>query len=412
MTKMALFLPVELYHEIALSIRQSDSEAWRTKSLHDWQRENKVLVTLSRVSKAWRAQTLPVLWDEILIMSPSGQFDIEDLQLRLWLLLNDLRNTEGGYGTHVKRLSIYLKHYVVPETLINDTSLLLEEMLEYFTGLQSLQLQITCQNVCLANPVVHLIHRLPFPSLKSASLQLFNCTTCEDDLLGQFFVNHPGIEDASIKLRSDRRRVVMKPDHGLKPDMLPNLRRYEGNLQHLARLHSLQHLTTIKCWNGRRKTPRVSSQTIFVAALSKLSNPFPSVTHLTFTNRDINLCFDTFQALARSFPVLEFIDGFEAGQNFTDFMDGILDDKRWYLPRMRTMVVHDFQADLFADLFRDENREICIPFNVESAIRKLPSLFESFVSLTYLMHDGFRGEGQVFGEFEMHRVAPDSDDFV
>ncbi|KZT31669.1 hypothetical protein SISSUDRAFT_1056381 [Sistotremastrum suecicum HHB10207 ss-3] len=326
-----MHIPPELIRKIAESIRKSDRESLRTKTWSNWHRESLELIALSSVSKMCREEIIPVLWSEVFVYSGSWA-DIHRLERRVGKLLGVLKGSlsKPSYAGHVKHLSLKLSFKYIygspSETLVSH----LEELLAISPHLQYLRLSHNEYWL----PLLPRLSSLTLPHLKMISFHFSPPNKERSDLLGQFFLNHSGIEDANLSFEGD-----FDPQALRSSDPLPNLHRFEGSLRDLKTLSSGSHLTTVECTIAPRYDQSIDET--LAQELSLLANPFPHVTHLYISSRNVPLTSVSLKAIAASFPSLEYIDGLQATKEYLDFMKTYIESLSWCLPRLHTLRMYE-----------------------------------------------------------------------
>ncbi|KZS97406.1 hypothetical protein SISNIDRAFT_450204 [Sistotremastrum niveocremeum HHB9708] len=326
-----MHIPPELIRKIAESIRKSDRESLRTKTWSNWHSESLELIALSSVSKMCREETIPVLWSEVFVYSGNWR-DIGRLEGRVSNLLRALKGSlsKPSYASHVKHLSLNLAfknlYASTPETLISR----IQELLLISPHLRYLRLSHHEHGI----PLIPRLSSLALPDLKMISFHFSPPNKERFDLLGQFFLNHLGIEDANLSLENNFDPQALR---SLNP--LPNLQRFEGSLGDLKMLSSGSHLTTVECTIAPRYDQSIDET--LAQELSLLANPFPHVTHLYISSRNVPLTSVSLKAIAASFPSLEYIDGLQATKEYLDFMKTDIESLSWCLPRLHTLRMYE-----------------------------------------------------------------------
>ncbi|KZT31670.1 hypothetical protein SISSUDRAFT_1133555 [Sistotremastrum suecicum HHB10207 ss-3] len=328
-----MFIPPELIREIAESIRISDRESLRRKTWEQWHEESLTLIALSSVSRIWRDESLPVLWSEIFVYS-SEYAELDRLEAQVAKLLSVLTTSqsETPYAVHLKRLSVHLALKSAsgwPSQILTHH---LEELISISSRLRYLRVWFNADWITLSPRLSSLI----FPDLQILSLNLLPSNTRRPQLMGEFLTNHPGLEDVYLALGSEFQGHTLQ-----QSNPLPNIRNFVGTLSEMRIFSSESRLTAVEVGiSHRRGITHTSIQQRFVHELSLLDNPLPHVTTLCINTPNIPFNRVTLTALARSFPSLEILTGFQANIEYLEFLATDVESLSWCLPRLTTLTMH------------------------------------------------------------------------
>ncbi|KZS97395.1 hypothetical protein SISNIDRAFT_482303 [Sistotremastrum niveocremeum HHB9708] len=321
-------LPRDICREIAAAVRESDRATFRTKTEAEWILETWTLKSISLTCRMWREEAIPILWSELfLCYDDQTSFNDFDYDVsKTWSTMISKR-----YTKYLKRLVI--SFYVWGRDLLIPFGRIVRDVnniLSLSPGFQHLRFRCGAE----AKPLISHLTSLKFSSLRALDIE-YNVTleTEEASAIGRFFLKHPKLEELRIETDSDFHWDTLRKDNPL-----PQVEIFDGNLAHLALLGSANHLSTVKSQLSAPSYSEEIDQLAFVSELALLSNPFPNVTVLKLHPwPTVHLDSKTLEALDRSFPALEHIDGLELKQPFVDFMVSEEIDHLPFLPRLRTL---------------------------------------------------------------------------
>ncbi|KZS95549.1 hypothetical protein SISNIDRAFT_452210 [Sistotremastrum niveocremeum HHB9708] len=339
-------------------------------------REERDLVTLSKVSRMWHTEATRVLWEVVILDWWGAGWGIDrEAELKLDLLVRK------GYYRHIRCIYIdglrlgYPDHPSLLLQVLRDASPL---------ALEEVMLHVIDDTV---NDVRHQIESfvkgfliLDIPQLSYFRLEHQQMTstslsknTSPFSNVKQFLLRHPTIEDLDIHLYPRSKPGL---DWGLidSAQFLPRLRAYTGGQSDAAKFLTWPHLSAITLY-PEQPHPSFSLNSRFISYIECLG-VVPNV-------QKVELCWgvlfrgDVLKVLTDCFPNLQELSGLLIDQNSIDFLRSLsTSQKISYLPNLTHIAVTDANSQISGDLRADK------------AVIALPLLFPALRRCTRTLRSG------------------------
>ncbi|KZS95547.1 hypothetical protein SISNIDRAFT_452203, partial [Sistotremastrum niveocremeum HHB9708] len=347
-------LPPEICGKIASFLRPVGGLQRITKTHKSViRREERDLVTLSRVSRMWHVEATRVLWEVVLL---DWWDDEREADLKLGLLVRK------GYYRHIRCISIqgdredYIVHPPQLLQIIRHASLLsLEEVrIHVFddTGVGHGLRSFVKAFLTLDIPHLSYFHLelLQISALISMPM-LFPPPNPALSNTKNFLLRHPTIEDLGIHFYPQMERGL---DWGMldSAQFLPRLRAYTGGQSDAAKFLTWPHLSAITL-HPQQPHPSFALTPRFMMYIECLEC-FPNIERLDLC-WDVSFREDVLKLLTDCFPNLQELSGLQIDVNSIDFLRGLSGSPEIScLPRLTHIGVTDANSQISGDLRADE----------------------------------------------------------
>ncbi|KZS97410.1 hypothetical protein SISNIDRAFT_463310 [Sistotremastrum niveocremeum HHB9708] len=333
------------------------------------------LLTLSVVSKTWRAEVIPFIWSD-LVLSMGWKNSNTTTAAASERIVNIARllKTNPGYATYVKTILVDIQPYTlgprIPEEVDPTVTFHVAEILSLTPRLRWLCLDIDASVIPLLPELLKLnLHNIVYVHLEFHNLAEMDA---RHHLLSRFITRLTKVRHLSVSTRGTGNAYWVSAPH---PNRLTEVRRFEGHIAGLRLLGACPKLKSVQCWLSN--DPGLAwSQDEFIRELSRNSVAFENVTHLIIHVRpvsdepDITLDAEVLESLARTFPSLRVLEGLRLTQRSVDFLQTAPEIFAWHLSKLQQLSLCETSTEGEMDL-----ADIRVPSLSDAAIEAAFCIF-------------------------------------